>query len=138
MVSPPAQKANGEGCGSTPAAVDTANHDESGRAFPRRSLGKEWAIEAPALALTAVTGCYSETAEATSPQSRVVESPWPGGNSARDLVIPADQLRHTFACLWLEQGGGLAALQRILGHASITTTQRYAMNRPGIAGGSNP
>jgi integrase len=34
-------------------------------------------------------------------------------------------LRHTFACSWVDRGGSLAALQHLLGHSSITTTQRY-------------
>lgn len=34
-------------------------------------------------------------------------------------------LRHTFACEWVDRGGSLAALQSLLGHSSITVTQRY-------------
>lgn len=36
------------------------------------------------------------------------------------------QCRHTFACCWMERGGSLAALQQILGHSTVTMTQRYA------------
>ena len=36
------------------------------------------------------------------------------------------QLRHTFACRWIERGGSLPSLQQVLGHASVTTTQHYA------------
>jgi integrase-like protein len=35
------------------------------------------------------------------------------------------QLRHTFACRWLERGGSLAALQELLGHSTVVTTQGY-------------
>ena len=35
------------------------------------------------------------------------------------------QLRHTFACRWLEEGRSLEALQHVLGHATVVMTQRY-------------
>jgi integrase len=38
--------------------------------------------------------------------------------------------RHTFASHWVMAGGGIETLQEILGHSSITTTQRYAHLRP--------
>ena len=35
------------------------------------------------------------------------------------------QLRHTAACRWLEAGGSKESLQKVLGHSSITQTERY-------------
>jgi len=43
-------------------------------------------------------------------------------------------LRHTFASLWVSRGGDLFKLQRILGHASQTMTQRYAHLAPSAFG----
>ena len=34
--------------------------------------------------------------------------------------------RHTYAMAWLVEGGSLAALQEVLGHQDLTTTQVYA------------
>jgi len=39
-------------------------------------------------------------------------------------------LRHTFASHWMLKGGDIYRLQRILGHASIAMTQRYAHLAP--------
>ena len=38
--------------------------------------------------------------------------------------------RHTFASLWVMDGHSLEKLSKILGHASVTTTARYAHLRP--------
>ena len=66
--------------------------------------------------------------------------PWPMGWSASQVYnhavrqmrslsgLPSlrpHQFRHTFACVWLERGGSLAALQDLLGHSTVVVTQRY-------------
>ena len=45
--------------------------------------------------------------------------------SALQKKISAHVLRHTFATRFLRNGGDLATLQSILGHANIETTSRY-------------
>lgn len=41
------------------------------------------------------------------------------------IVMVPHQLRHSFAKNWLMQGGDIRTLQILLGHADLTTTQRY-------------
>lgn len=42
-----------------------------------------------------------------------------------DAHITPGMMRHAFANLYCDQGGTLEALQKLMGHASIRTTQRY-------------
>jgi integrase len=44
----------------------------------------------------------------------------------RQLPHPWHALRHTFASHYMMAGGSLLALQRILGHAHVVETMRYA------------
>ncbi len=59
-----------------------------------------------------------------------IQNPWGFARMVRRFSevkrFHAHQMRHTFACRWIEAGGSLAALQQMLGHSSVVTTQRYA------------
>jgi integrase len=50
----------------------------------------------------------------------------------RGLELPTGThlFRHTFAAWWVQAGGGMRELQRILGHASVKTTEIYAHLAP--------
>ncbi len=42
-----------------------------------------------------------------------------------DVRVSAHTFRHTFACIYLEQGGEIYKLSRLLGHSSVEVTEEY-------------
>jgi integrase/recombinase XerD len=42
-----------------------------------------------------------------------------------DKVISPHSLRHSAAISWLRTGASVVAVQKLLGHASLSTTQKY-------------
>jgi integrase len=53
----------------------------------------------------------------------------PGGKLSA-VYVRFHDLRHTFASSWVARGGDLFKLQKVLGHKSVTMTQRYAHLQP--------
>ena len=45
---------------------------------------------------------------------------------AAEVAVSPHRVRHTFAHRWIVGGGDLESLRRILGHSSLSVTQRYA------------
>lgn len=56
--------------------------------------------------------------------------PWVTRNNKPRRYIVFHDLRHTFASRWVMTGGDIYKLQRILGHASLSMTMRYAHLSP--------
>jgi integrase len=54
------------------------------------------------------------------------------GVDRSDLEPLIEGTRHTYASQFVMAGGSIEKLQVILGHASVTTTQRYAHLRPDL------
>lgn len=57
------------------------------------------------------------------------------GKVSKAAKVPsfhAHRLRHTFGYRWVEHGGQLAALQRMMGHASLDMTMRYVRADDGM------
>lgn len=42
-----------------------------------------------------------------------------------DVRLSSHTFRHTFACMYLDEGGDLFSLSRELGNANLKTTERY-------------
>src|SRR5205807_1845270 len=49
--------------------------------------------------------------------------------------ITFHSLRHSFASHWMMNGGDIFKLQKVLGHQSITMTERYSHLAPGAFAG---
>ncbi|HTI15102.1 MAG TPA: tyrosine-type recombinase/integrase [Dictyobacter sp.] len=45
-----------------------------------------------------------------------------------DIRVSAHTFRHTFACMYLEQGGDIYKLSRLMGHSSVEVTEEYLKN----------
>lgn len=50
---------------------------------------------------------------------------WAGVETFGDVRVSAHTFRHTYACSYLENGGDIYKLSRLLGHTSVSVTERY-------------
>lgn len=50
---------------------------------------------------------------------------WAGVETFGDVRVSAHTFRHTYACAYLEHGGDVYKLSRLMGHTSVSVTERY-------------
>src|SRR5215831_2839022 len=60
----------------------------------------------------------------TSPASRSLFI-WSRRWQGTDVPVTPHKFRHTFARTWLERGGELYSLSRLMGHSSVKVTEIY-------------
>jgi hypothetical protein len=65
------------------------------------------------------------TADVSSGIEQIFDKIAEAAGLGEDVVVTPHKLRHTFARTWLERGGEVYSLSRLMGHSSVKITEIY-------------